>query len=147
MIAPPCRHSMSKRARGDSGSAGVETAIAVVALLSVMFFVVGALRITNAGGDVKAAARAGARAAATANSAGEAQARASRVTADALSERGVSCDGGPSVSTSGGGIAQSIVTVTVSCTVSLGDVLFGGFPGSRNVTSSAVEFTDQIRGF
>ena len=48
----------------DRGSAGVEAAFAVVALLAVGFFVVGALRVTGSSSDVDSAAHAGARAAA-----------------------------------------------------------------------------------
>ncbi len=58
--------TMTRQHGRDVGTGGVEVAFAVTALLLVAFFVTGALRTTNAGGDVAAAARAGARAAATA---------------------------------------------------------------------------------
>ncbi len=135
------------RGRGDTGSAGVETALAVVALLSMTFFIVGGLRITNTNGDVSAAARAGARAAASAGSVGAASSNASSVVNAMLASRGVACVGGPSTSVSGAGSANSLVQVTVTCTVSLGDVVLGGFPGSRSVSASAIEYTDSVRGF
>ncbi len=136
-----------RRGRNDAGSAGVETALAVVALLSMTFFVVGGLRITNTNGDVSAAARAGARAAASAGSAASASADASSVVGAMLASRGVACVGGPATSVSGAGVANSLVRVTVTCAVSLGDVVLGGFPGSRSVSATAIEFTDSVRGF
>jgi len=141
------RRSPKQQRRDDAGSAGVETALAVIALLSMTFFVVGGLRITTANGDVSAAARAGARAAASAGDAATAQADARAVVNRMLSSRGVACAGGPSVAVDGGGEASVTVTVTVRCTVSLGDVVLGGFPGSRSVEAEAVEYTDTIRGF
>lgn len=137
----------TRRCHDDTGSAGVETALAVIALLSMTFFVVGGLRITNTNGDVSAAARAGARAAAAAGSTSAASANAAAVVDAMLASRGVACVGGPSTSVSGAGSADSLVRVTVTCTVSLDDVVLGGFPGSRSVTSSAIEYTDSVRGF
>ena len=62
-----------------------------------------------------------------------------------LAGRGVACAGGPGVSVSGAGVPGNAVTVTVTCTVSLSDVVIVGFPGSRNVTVSAVEYVDSTR--
>lgn len=137
----------ARRCRNDTGSAGIETGLAVVALVSMAFFVVGGLRITNTSGDVSAAARSGARAAASAGSAASGAADASSVVNAMLASRGVACVGGPVVSVSGAGSANSLVRVTVTCTVSLGDVVLGGFPGSRSVSASAIEYTDSLRGF
>ena len=127
----------------DRGSAGVEVAFAVTALLMVAMFTIGALRTTNAGGDVAAAARAGARAAATARTDAGGQAVAQQVVLDALASRGVACVGGPGVSaTRAGGVA----TVTVTCIVSLGDAALAGFNNSKTVTRSATERVDTLRG-
>lgn len=130
----------------DRGAAGIEAPIAVMALLSVMFFVIGALRITTTSGDVTAAARAAARAASVERSAGTAHAAANEVAASMLAARGVACVGGPDVGVTGEPAAGGVVTVTVTCEVSLSDVVFGGFPGSRTVTGRGVEFIDDIRG-
>lgn len=130
---------------GDVGSAGIEAVFAVTALLLVLFFVVGAMRIVNSNGDVAAAARAGARAAATARTSGQASSDAATVVANMLTGRGVACDGGPAVSVSGAGVPGNAVTVTVTCIVSLGDVVIVGFPGNRSVTVSAVEYVDTTR--
>ena len=42
--------------RSDVGAGGVEVAFAVVALMAMLFFIVGALRVTSTSGDVAAAA-------------------------------------------------------------------------------------------
>ncbi|MGB3737055.1 MAG: hypothetical protein WA964_19025 [Ilumatobacter sp.] len=135
-----CRHA------DDSGGAGIETPIAVTALLLVVFFVVGGMRIVNTNGDVSSSARSGARAAATARTAGQAQTAAQAVVTNTLADRGVACAGGPAVSVSGAGVPGGVVTVTVTCSVSLDDVVIAGFPGSRSVSVSAVEYVDSIRG-
>jgi Flp pilus assembly protein TadG len=135
----------TRRCVDDSGSAGVEAAIAVVSLLAVAFFVIGALRVTNTGGDAQAAARAGARAAAAEYDAGRAQASARRVVAGSLADRGVACRS-LGVSVGGDLVAGGIVTVDVTCVVELGDVALAGFPGTRTLTGRAVEQVDVMRG-
>lgn len=137
---------MTEERHRDRGSAGIETAFAVTALLLVLFFVVGGMRIVNTNGDVQAAARAGARAAATARTSGQATSAAQSVVANMLADRGVACQGGPAVSVSASGSAGDLVQVSVTCLVSLRDVVVVGFPGSRTVSESAVEYTDTIRG-
>ena len=130
--------------RTDRGSAAIELPIAVTALIVVLLLVVGGLRISNMNGDVQSAAHAGARAAAGERSAGAAQAAAQSVVNSSLAESGVGC-GAPGVAV-GGNFSGGPVTVTVTCTVSLSDVALAGFPGSRTVTVSAVEYTDELRG-
>lgn len=133
------------RCRGGRGSSGVEAALAVTALLAVMFFVIGALRITNSAGDVAAAARAAARAAAAERSAGSGQQAAATVAGATLAARGVACAGGPSVAASGNWSSGGVVAVSVTCSISLSDVVVGGFPGSRTVSGRAVEYVDSVR--
>jgi Flp pilus assembly protein TadG len=129
----------------DRGSAGVEAALAVVALLAVGFFVVGALRVTGSSSDVDSAAHAGARAAAAAYEPAVAQASASAVVRQVLSDRGVACQD-LTVSVSGDLAAGSVVVVDVSCTVRLDDAALAGFPGAKTVTGRGVEQVDVIRG-
>ena len=127
----------------DTGSAGIEAAIAVTAFIGVALFTVGALRVTTANGDVGSAARAGARAAATAR-ADERQAAVDAVVDAALAAGGVACQGRPEVDIAP---VDAVVTVTVTCTVSLDDVgALGGFSGSRTVSASATELIDEYRG-
>ena len=129
----------------DRGSASVEAAIAVVALLGVAFFVVGALRIVGTGSDVDAAARAGARAASSQYNTALAHEAATEVVAGALADRGVACTN-LVVSVSGDLAPGSVVSVDVSCTVGLGDVVLAGFPGSRTMSGRGVEYVDTVRG-
>lgn len=129
----------------DRGSAGVEAALAVVALLMVAFFVIGGLRVVGSGSDVGSAARTGARAAAAAYDPASAEAAASAVVASALSERGVACVD-LSVSVAGDLSPGSIVIVDVTCTVQLADVVLAGFPGSRTVSGRGIEQVDVVRG-
>ena len=133
------------RCTGDRGSAGVEAAFAVTALLLVAFFVIGAMRIVGAGGDVNAAARAAARAAAATYDLSAAQAAAEQVAAGALGDRGVACRD-LAVTVAGDLTAGSVVAVDVTCTVSLGDVTLVGFSPSRTVSGRGVEQVDIVRG-
>ena len=123
----------------------MEAAFAVVALLAVGFFVVGALRVTGSSSDVDSAAHAGARAAASAYEPAAAQASASTVVRQVLADRGVACED-LTVSVSGDLAAGSVVVVDVSCTVRLDDAALAGFPGAKTVTGRGVEQVDVIRG-
>jgi len=129
----------------DRGSAGVEAALAVTALLAVAFLAVGGIRILSSGSDVDAAARAGARAAAAEYNWADAEAAASHVVAQSLADRGVACSS-MSVTVGGDLSAGSTISVSVTCVVSLADVVLAGFPGARTVTGSGVEFVDAVRG-
>jgi hypothetical protein len=63
-----------------------------------------------------------------------------------LASRGVACSGGPAVAVSGKVSPGGVVSVSVTCTVSLADVVLAGFPGSRTVSGRAVEYVDSVRG-
>ena len=129
----------------DRGTAGVEAAIAVTSLLLVGFFIIGALRITNAGGDVDAAARSASRAAAAEYDDATARQAAETVAEGVLSDRGVACRQ-LDVQLGGSLAAGGVVTVDVTCTVSLADVVLVGFPGSRTVSARGFEQVDVVRG-
>ncbi|MDH3681580.1 MAG: pilus assembly protein [Acidimicrobiia bacterium] len=131
--------------RYERGAGGVELAVAFTSLLLALFFVVGALRVSTTRSDVSAAARAAARAASQAYDASDGSAEAARVAEDALVDRGVGCRE-LGVAASGDYRPGAIVTVTVTCTVDLGDVALVGFPGTETVTATAAEMVDVIRG-
>ncbi len=136
---------MSRAMTRDIGSAGVEAAISVTALMMVGFFIVGALRVTNTGGDVDAAARSASRAAAAEYDDGAAYQAAQSVAASELADRGVACQQFD-VELGGSLAAGGVIIVDVTCTVSLADVVLAGFPGSRTVTGRGVEQVDVVRG-
>jgi Flp pilus assembly protein TadG len=129
----------------DRGTAGVEAALAVVALLLTGFFLIGALRVTNTAGDVTAAAWSAARAAAATYDPLTATSAARAVAESELADRGVACQN-LAVAVGGDLAAGSIVTVDVTCRVSLADVVLAGFPGERTVHARAVEQVDVVRG-
>jgi Flp pilus assembly protein TadG len=133
------------RCRGDRGSAAVEAGLAVTGLLLVGFFLIGALRVVGSGGDVDAAARAAARAAAASYDPATASAAASKVAGDVLADRGVACQG-LRVAVGGDLDPGGVVTVAVTCTVSLADVVVAGFPGARSLTGHGVEQVDVVKG-
>ena len=135
----------STRRRSERGSGGVELAVAFSSLLLVLFFVVGGLRIANTRSDVSAASRAAARAAAQSYDAQEGTAAAKLVAEDVLADRGVGCVT-LSVEASDDFRPGAIVSVTVTCTVDLGDVALVGFPGTDTVRATAIEMVDVVRG-
>lgn len=129
----------------DQGSAGVEAAIAVTSLMMVGFFIIGALRVTNTGGDVDAAARSATRAAAAEYDDASAYQVAQAVASSELADRGVACEQ-LDVQLGGSLAAGGVITVDVTCVVSLGDVVLAGFPGSKTVSGRGVEQVDVVRG-
>ena len=62
-----------------------------------------------------------------------------------LADRGVACQH-LGVAVGGDITAGGVVTVDVTCTVSLADVVVAGFPGSRTLTGRGVEQVDVVRG-
>ena len=136
---------MTRSLTRDRGSAGVEAAIAVTSLMMVGFFIIGALRVTNTGGDVDAAARSATRAAAAEYDDTSAYQAAQLVASSELADRGVACEQ-LDVQLGGTLAAGGVVTVDVTCIVSLADVVLAGFPGSRTVSGRGVEQVDVVRG-
>ena len=129
----------------DDGSAAIEASLAVTALMLVMFFLIGAIRIVGAGGDVHSAAWAAARAASTAYNPDQAAAHAKDVAASTLKDRGVSCRN-LTVKVGGDLTPGGVITVDVTCTVALADIGLVGFPGTRTATGRGVEQIDLLRG-
>jgi hypothetical protein len=123
----------------------VDAALAVTGLLAVEFLVIGALRLVGTGGDVDAAARAAARAAAAKYDPATALAAARDVAAGALADRGVACEA-LDVTLTGDLTAGSVVQVEVTCRVGLGDVRLAGFGSDRTVHGHGVEYVDTVRG-
>lgn len=139
------------RWRNDEGSAS--TAIGVMIFLPILALAMGAMRIVQMNGDVSSAARFSARAATLTYREGAAENEAEEVAAQALEDRGISCnnfsaqiiDVDPA---SVGGIIPpgATITVEVSCSVDLSQSLIAGFPGEREITVQAVGKVDNIRG-
>lgn len=123
--------------RGDQGSAAIELTLIAPVLVVILLFVVGLGRMAHARQQIESVAADSARAASlernTAMSAQAAKTAATR----SLGATGVSCtnlDVNTDLSSYQPG---GRVTVTVSCTTRLRDVMLAGFPGSRTFTATS----------
>ncbi|MGW2866446.1 TadE/TadG family type IV pilus assembly protein [Streptomyces sp. NPDC001205] len=135
----------------DQGSVAVEAAIIVpVLIVLVLLFIAGA-RLSLAAQKTDAAAQAAACAASLARTPAAGSAAAQAAAADALTSSGQVCSR-TSVQAQVEGLAVpvgqvSTVTVAVSCTVPIGDLVWvGGGPGVRTVTSQFTSIVDAYRG-
>ncbi|QKW22839.1 pilus assembly protein [Kitasatospora sp. NA04385] len=140
------------RRGADRGSFAVEAAILVPVILSFALMAVAAGRLQTTGAVVDAAARAGARAASLARTPEGARQAAADAVGQALAARQVRCETEPtgdpeygSLRTDGGTLTT--VTVRVSCTVPLSDLLgLDGTPGSKTLTGTFTSVLDRYRG-
>ncbi|UUU37557.1 pilus assembly protein [Streptomyces sp. NBC_00162] len=106
-------------------------------------------RIVTSGAKVDAAAEDAARAASISRTYGSAQAEASAAAARSLDDQGIRC-ASTSTTIDSSGLAVPLgqvgtVTVTISCTVPLSDLLLPGVPGSKTMTSSFTSVVDAFR--
>lgn len=126
----------------DRGSASVEAAIVFPALLTIALLLFAGMQVMRANSQIQAAARSGARAAATAGSSSDARARAKQAVTSALST-GSACTSTPSVAVKGEYQPGTSITVDVSCQ---SKNVFSSVLGSKKVTGSATEFVSGILG-
>ncbi|MFJ9517300.1 TadE/TadG family type IV pilus assembly protein [Kitasatospora sp. NPDC101801] len=140
-----------RRRGGEQGSAALETAIVAPVLVVFVLIAIAAGRIQSTGGVVDAAARSGARAASLARTPEGAQQAAGDAVLEVLRGQGVQCAQAVSppveygtLNTSAGPLTT--VTVQVSCTVRLSDLLVGLTPGSKTMTASFTSVLDHYRG-
>ncbi|REE98316.1 TadE/TadG family type IV pilus assembly protein [Thermomonospora umbrina] len=127
-----------RRWRGDGGGMSLELVLLTPVFVMFLMLLAAAGRVVDAQSQIDGAARDAVRAASIARSAPDAVRFAERAAADSL--RGTHwCQGGPRVSTDTGRWGPGgRVTVTVSCSVDLGDLAFIGLPGSRTFSGDAV---------
>ncbi|WP_035955354.1 TadE/TadG family type IV pilus assembly protein [Kitasatospora sp. NRRL B-11411] len=138
--------------RRERGSFAVEAAVLVPVILGFALMAVAAGRLQTTGSVVDAAARAGARAASLARTPEGAQQAAADAVRTSLASRSVRCAAEPTgdpeygtLDTDGGQLAT--VTVRVSCTVPLSDLLgLDGVPGHKTVTGTFTSVVDRYRG-
>ena len=134
------------RFRGERGSAATELVILVpMAVLLVGFIIlVGRLSTTNQ--DVTSASRDAARAASVRQFPDAASADGTAAATVTLANRNVSCQTltveVDTTQLQPGGQ----VTVTVTCTVGLNDIVGLGIPGNRTITSTSTAVVDKFRG-
>lgn len=132
--------------RADRGSVAAE--VALVAPVLVMLLVVVAV-VIHRGVDTRLrmedAAHQAARAASIERTPAAATTAARSTASAALSSAGVSC-GSLTVDTAPGELRPGgTVTVTVSCSVDLGDALILGVPGQKHLSATAAEPIDTWR--
>ncbi|GGR05101.1 membrane protein [Streptomyces pilosus] len=139
----------TRRTRGDDGSVAIEAAIIVPPLLMFVCLAIAGGRIVTSGAKIDAAAEDAAREASIHRTAASAQTAAQAAATESLNDQGITC-ASSSVNINTGGLSVPLgqvgtVTVTVSCTVPLADLLLPGAPGARTLTSTATSVVDQYR--
>ncbi|MFH8698951.1 TadE/TadG family type IV pilus assembly protein [Streptomyces chartreusis] len=139
----------ARRLRGDEGSAAIEAAIILPALIMFLCLAIAGGRIVISGAKIDAAAEDAAREASIHRTAGAAQAAAHTAAAESLNDQGITC-ASTSVAINTGGLNVPVgqvatVTATVTCTVNLSDLLLPGVPGAKTLTSTATSVVDQYR--
>ncbi len=125
----------------------LELAIVTPALLAVLLLVAAAGRVSSAKNDVTAAAAAAARAGSLRQAPSDAAADATSAARANLADAGVSCPARADQ------VAVDVsdlrpggrVVVTVTCRVSLGDLVLIGIPGTKSVVSRSVAVVDANR--
>lgn len=137
------------RARGDEGSIAIEAAIILPPLIMFVCLAIAGGRIVTSGAKIDAAAEDAAREASIHRTAASAQAAAQAAAAESLDDQGIAC-ASSSVAINTSGLSVPVgqvgtVTVTVTCTVSLSDLLLPGVPGAKTLTSTATSVVDQYR--
>lgn len=134
------------QAHRDRGSVAVEVAVVAPALLALLMLAVVAGRVTQASGDVQSAATAAARAASL-RATPAAATSAAQDTADAnLADAGLACASRQVTTSSDQLRPGGSVTVAVTCTTDLSDIVLLSVPGSRTFSAQATAVVDTWRG-
>ncbi|MGV9248713.1 TadE/TadG family type IV pilus assembly protein [Streptomyces sp. NPDC003710] len=133
----------------DEGSAAIEAAIVLPALIMFLCMAIAGGRIVTSGAKIDSAAEDAAREASIHRTAAAAQSAAQSAAAESLDDQGITC-ASTSVSINTGGLSVPVgqagtVTVTVTCRVNLSDLLLPGVPGAKTLTSTATSVVDQYR--
>jgi Flp pilus assembly protein TadG len=132
--------------RDERGSAAAELTLLTPLLILLLLFVVFCGRLADTKLRINDVAHQAARAATLARTPSQATANAQAIASAALASAGITCQS-LSVSTDTQGLKPgSTVTVTVSCSVGLGDLTSLGVPGSRTFQSSFSSPVDVWRG-
>jgi Flp pilus assembly protein TadG len=140
---------LAHRLRRDEGSAAIEAAIILPSLIMFLCLAIAGGRIVTSGSKIDAAAEDAAREASIHRTAAAAQGAAQAAATESLDDQGIKC-ASTSVSVDTGGLSVPVgqvgtVTVTVTCTVDLSELLLPGVPGARTLTSTATSVVDQFR--
>ncbi|OQR63530.1 hypothetical protein B6E66_13900 [Streptomyces maremycinicus] len=139
----------ARRMRGDEGSAAIEAAVILPSLIMFLCLAIAGGRLVTSGSKIDAAAEDAARDASLHRTAAAAQSAAHAAATESLTDQGITC-AASSVRIDTGALSVAvgqvgIVTVTVTCTVRLSDLLLPGVPGARTLTSTATSVVDSYR--
>ncbi|GAA3242247.1 membrane protein [Streptomyces filipinensis] len=143
------RSRLGARLREDRGSESIAAAIVTPLLLMLLCLAIAGGRIVTSGAKIDAAAEDAARAASISRTYSGAQSEASSAAARSLADQGIHC-ASTHTSVNASGLAVPLgdvgtVTVTISCTVPLSDLLIPGIPGSKTLTSTFTSVVDAYR--
>ena len=134
------------RAAPERGAAATELALLTPVFILFLLLVVALGRVVDARLQVDVAAHAAARAASLAATPGQAQQAADAAAAQALSGDGITCTPMNVSADVGAMTPGSTATVTITCTVGLGDVSgLHVLPGHETVTSTFSSVIDTYR--
>ncbi|MEV7617008.1 TadE/TadG family type IV pilus assembly protein [Streptomyces sp. NPDC089799] len=133
----------------DQGSETIAAAIVTPLLLTLICLAIAGGRISTSGAKIDAAAEDAARAASISRTHAAAEAEASAAAARSLTDQGIQC-ASTSTRVDASGLAVPLgqvgtVTVTITCTVPLSDLLLPGVPGAKTMTSSFTSVVDAYR--
>jgi Flp pilus assembly protein TadG len=133
----------------DRGVVTTEMVIVMPVLISFLFLVIAAGRLTDAKSDVVGAASDAARVASLQQSAGAARTQAQAAATDTVSGENLNCKDGPQVRTEflprGEFERGATVHVVVTCTVDTRDLTYIGLPLHVTLTEEAWEPIDAHR--
>ncbi|MFE5191670.1 TadE/TadG family type IV pilus assembly protein [Streptomyces sp. NPDC056628] len=137
------------RLRRDEGSAAIEAAIILPALIMLLCLAIAGGRLVTSGAKIDAAAQDAAREASLHRTAAAAHTAAQAAAAQSLDDQGITC-ASTSVRIDTGGLSVPVgqvgtITAAVTCTVNLSDLLLPGVPGAKTLTSTATSVVDQYR--
>ncbi len=138
-----------RRSRDQSGSASVELALLVPALVIMLGLLVGGGRLWLVRTAVNEAAQSAARSASLARNAQQASTDAVAAGSESLSTTELSC-GAQSITVDTDAFAVAVgqpatITSNVSCTVPFADVFLPGMPGSIKVQGKGLSALDTYR--
>ena len=139
---------LRRLAADETGSAGISTFVVVMTVITLLGLGISGMRLFIGASDLKAASRAGARAAALESTLGAAQSQASLVIEDELAQAGMACENEQvRVSAGPGGFEPGgSVVVELTCEVARRDLFTPWSGGPKIITATSVEPIDCLRG-
>jgi Flp pilus assembly protein TadG len=143
---PRLRAWLATQRRDERGSATTELTLLTPLLILLLLFVVLCGRVANTKLRINDAAHQAARSATIARTPAEASTAAETSAHAALSSAGITCQSLTVLTDIQDLLPGSTVTVTISCTIGLGDLTMLGIPGSRTFQSSFTSPVDVWRG-